>query len=127
MAVTGTTSTASDIQMDYMKLLVTQLQNQNPMEPLDNKDMASQLAQFSQLQQMENLNKSFSKVLDSIQRDYAKSLIGKQVSFEGTDEKGATETRTGKVEKITMNDEGEILLTVGDEKVNLSDVTSIQD
>lgn len=127
MAVTGTTSTASDIQMDYMKLLVTQLQNQNPMEPLDNKDMASQLAQFSQLQQMENLNKSFGKMLDSVQRDYAKSLIGKEVSFEGTDDKGDPETRTGKVEKITIAEEGEVLLTVGEEKVNLSDVTSIQD
>ncbi|MEN6334704.1 MAG: flagellar hook capping FlgD N-terminal domain-containing protein [Phycisphaerales bacterium] len=127
MAVTGTTSTASDIQMDYMKLLVTQLQNQNPMEPLDNKDMASQLAQFSQLQQTENLNKSFSKMLDSVQRDYAKSLIGKEVSYEGTDDQGDPETRTGKVEKVTIGEEGDVLLTVGEEKINLSDVTSIQD
>jgi flagellar basal-body rod modification protein FlgD len=127
MAVTGTTSTASDIQMDYMKLLVTQLQNQNPMEPLDNKDMASQLAQFSQLQQMENLNKSFGKVLDSVQRSYASSLIGKEVAFDGTTEAGGTETRTGKVEEVMVGEEGEILLTVGDENVNLSDVTSIRD
>ena len=34
--------------MDYMTLLITELQNQNPLEPLDNQQMAQQLAQFSQ-------------------------------------------------------------------------------
>ncbi|GAI50373.1 unnamed protein product [marine sediment metagenome] len=57
------TSSASNIQMDYMKLLITQLQNQNPLEPLDNNEMASQLAQFSQLQQLETMNNSFSQSL----------------------------------------------------------------
>ncbi len=127
MAVTGTTSTASDIQMDYMKLLVTQLQNQNPLEPMDNKDMTAQLAQFSQLQQMENLNRSFGKVLDSVQRNYASSLIGREVSFAGFNEIGQAETRTGKVEEVGVGNEGEIVLTVNGVNVNLSDVVSIRD
>jgi flagellar basal-body rod modification protein FlgD len=127
MAVTGTTSTASDIQMDYMKLLVTQLQNQNPLEPMDNADMTSQLAQFSQLNQMETLNSSFSRVLDSVQRDYASSLIGKEISFEGIKEDGTTETRTGTVQEVAMGDDGDILLMVNNENVNLSDVTSIRE
>jgi flagellar basal-body rod modification protein FlgD len=113
--------------MDYMNLLVTQLQNQNPLEPMDNADMSAQLAQFSQLQQMENLNSSFSKVLDSVQRNYASSLIGKEVSFQATTESGGTETRTGTVGEVTVGDKGEILLAVGDDQVNLSDVTSIRD
>jgi len=54
---------ASSIQADYMKLLVTQLQNQNPLEPLDNNEMASQLAQFSQLQQLESMNSNFESFL----------------------------------------------------------------
>jgi flagellar basal-body rod modification protein FlgD len=127
MAVTGITSTASDIQMDYMKLLVTQLQNQNPLEPMDNKDMTAQLAQFSQLQQMENLNRSFGKVLDSIQRNYASSLIGREVSFGSFNEIGQAETRTGKVEEVAVANEGEIVLTVNGMNVNLSDVVSIRD
>ncbi|HON91893.1 MAG TPA: flagellar hook capping FlgD N-terminal domain-containing protein [Sedimentisphaerales bacterium] len=127
MAVTGTTSTASDIQMDYMKLLVTQLQNQNPLEPMDNKDMTAQLAQFSQLQQMESLNRSFDKVLDSVQRSYASSLIGREISFESFNEVGQAETRTGKVEEVAVGDAGEIVLTVNGANVNLSDVVSIRD
>jgi flagellar basal-body rod modification protein FlgD len=113
--------------MDYMKLLVTQLQNQNPLEPLDNKDMAAQLAQFSQLQQMETMNGSFSRLLDSAQRSYASSLIGKEVSFEAVAQNGALETRTGKVEEVTLEDDGSIILTVDHERVNLTDVTSIRD
>jgi len=127
MAAITTASSASDIQMDYMKLLVTQLQNQNPLEPLDNKDMAAQLAQFSQLQQMENLNSSFGKVLESVQRSYASSLIGKEVSFEVAGPDGAVATKTGKVEEVTIEDDGAIVLTVGDQQVNLTDVTSIRD
>ena len=59
-------ASASDMQMDYMKLLVTQLQHQNPLEPLSNNEMASQLAQFSQLQQLESMNSSFAEVHEGV-------------------------------------------------------------
>jgi len=127
MSSVATTASASDIQMDYMKLLITQLQNQNPLEPLDNKDMAAQMAQFSQLQQMENLNSSFGKVLQSVQRSYASSLIGKEVSFEAIAEDGSVEGLTGAVEEVTIGEDGDIILTVGDQKVELTDVVSIRD
>ena len=78
-------TSASNIQMDYMKLLITQLQNQNPLEPLDNNEMATQLAQFSQLQQLETMNDSFSEVLIATQRNYANSLLGKTVTFYSQD------------------------------------------
>jgi len=126
MAAVTTTSSASNLQMDYMKLLVTQLQNQNPLEPMDNKDMSAQLAQFSQLQQTENLNTSFSQVLELTQRSYASSLIGKEVSFASQADDGTTRTRTGSVEQITIGDNETILLTVGGRQVDLADVASIR-
>ncbi len=122
-----TTASSSDIQADYMKLLVTQLRNQNPLEPLDNKDMSAQLAQFSQLQQVENLSTSFSQVLESVQRSYASSLLGKDISFKVPGENGAVEIKTGQVDEVTIGTDGEILLTVEDRQVKLADVTSIRD
>jgi flagellar basal-body rod modification protein FlgD len=122
-----TTASSSDIQTDYMKLLVTQLQNQNPLEPLDNKDMSAQLAQFSQLQQVENLNTSFRQVLESVQRSYASSLIGKEISFQAQASDGTVEIQTGQVEEVTIGADGEILLTVDDQQVKLAEVTSIRD
>lgn len=127
MSAISTTASASDMQMDYMKLLVTQLQNQNPLEPLDNKDMTAQLAQFSQLQQIENLNTSFGKILESVQRSYASSLIGKEVSFRTMAADGTIETRTGDVEEVTIGDTRQIILTVDDQRVDLADVLAIRD
>jgi flagellar basal-body rod modification protein FlgD len=126
MSVTGTVVSASDIQMDYMKLLVTQLQNQNPLEPLNNNDMTAQLAQFSQLQQLESMNTSFGKVLESVQRDYASSLIGKEVSFKITGSDGQEQTETGKVTEVLTGSDGHLSLRVGDQMVDLEDVVSIR-
>ncbi len=114
---------ASNIQMDYMKLLVTQLQNQNPLEPLDNNEMASQLAQFSQLQQLEQMNTSFAEVLATTNRSYANSLIGKQVTFFLRDTAtGDMEQKEGIVNEVFNDpDSGESLLgvKVGDDEYTL--------
>jgi flagellar basal-body rod modification protein FlgD len=101
MAVSAVTQSASDIQMDYMKLLVAQLQNQNPLEPLNNNEMASQLAQLSQLGQIETLNASFAAVMANTQRSYANSLIDRNVTFfSGNEETGELEKLTGKVVSV---------------------------
>ena len=120
------TNTASNIQMDYMNLLITQLQNQNPLEPLDNNEMASQLAQFSQLQQLESMNESFAKVLATTELTYASSLIGKEVSFMLETETGTTDITNGIVEQIYNNVDGEIFLRVGDYMFGLENVISIK-
>lgn len=119
-------NTASSIQMDYMKLLITQLQNQNPLEPLDNNEMASQLAQFSQLQQLESLNSSFADVLSTTQRNYANSLIGKEISFSSTDETGMNYLTSGVVEKVINNADGRIMLVAGDDIFALEEVLSVK-
>ncbi|MHC4482630.1 MAG: flagellar hook assembly protein FlgD [Planctomycetota bacterium] len=107
-------TTASDIQMDYMKLLMAQLQNQNPLEPLDNNEMASQLAQFSQLQQLESMNSNFAEVLATAKRSYANSLLGKNVTFFVEDETtGALDKAVGIVDSIFNDPQtGESLLGV---------------
>jgi flagellar basal-body rod modification protein FlgD len=119
-------NSASNIQMDYMKLLITQLQNQNPLEPLDNNEMASQLAQFSQLQQLESMNTSFASVLAATERTYAGSLIGKEVSFPTETDAGTREVTSGAVEEVFNNIDGEILLAVGNHQVGLEDVISVK-
>jgi flagellar basal-body rod modification protein FlgD len=126
MSTLSSISSASDLQMDYMKLLITQLQNQNPLEPLDNNEMASQLAQFSELQQLETMNSSFAKVLTSTERNYAASLLGKEVAFAAETEEGTVDTQKGTVEQVYYNNNGEIWLTVGDYAVRLEDVITVK-
>ena len=124
MAVSSVTESASQIQTDYLKLLVTQLQNQNPLEPLNNNEMASQLAQLSQLGQIESLNSKFSDVLSTAERSSASSLVGKKVAFSNTTGSGSTETLTGTVSEVQESD-GDISLLVGGYKVGLSDLLAV--
>ena len=119
-------NSASDIQMDYMKLLVTQLQNQNPLEPMDNDQMASQLAQFSQLQQLESMNSNFANVLSATELNYANSLIGKEVSFASENETGGRDITSGIVEEVINNIDGEIILVTANHTVPLEGIISVK-
>ena len=119
-------NTASSIQMDYMKLLVTQLKNQNPLEPMDNDQMASQLAQFSQLQQLESMNSNFANVLSTTERNYANSLIGKEISFASENETGSSDITSGIVEEVINNVDGEIILVTANHAVSLDGVISVK-
>jgi flagellar hook assembly protein FlgD len=119
-------TSAGDIQADYMRLLVTQLQNQNPLEPLDNNEMASQLAQFSQLQQLESMNSSFAKVLAATERTYANSLIGREVSFISQTDTGTADIASGIVEQVINTVDDEIMLVASDQTVALQDVISVK-
>ena len=115
---------STNIQMDYMKVLVAQLQNQNPLEPMNNNEMASQLAQFSQLQQLESMNSNFAQILAITNRSYANSLIGKEVTFFAQDmETGELVQKVGMVDEVYNDlDAGESLLkvTVDGEEYSLS-------
>jgi len=118
-------STASDIATNYMKLLVAELQNQNPLEPLDNKEMASQLAQLSQLQQLQTMNSGFARILTSVERTYASSLVGKEISFLADSQTGTQEIQRGAVEQVYNNVDGEIVLIANGHTVILDNVISV--
>jgi len=52
-------------KQEFLNLLVTQLRNQNPLEPMDQGEYAAQLAQFSSLEQLTNLNSGFDQMYES--------------------------------------------------------------
>ncbi len=68
---------------DFLKMLVAQLENQDPLNPMDGTDFSAQLAQFSQLEQLMNLNTSMATLAASFSDESEKDLmsyLGKQVS-----------------------------------------------
>lgn len=72
---------------EFMKLLTFQLQNQDPMNPMDQGKFTGELAQFSQLEQLANLNKKFEETnkAQGIQdKFYAASFVGKKVVTNGS-------------------------------------------
>ena len=71
----------------FMKLLAHQLKNQDPMKPMDQKDFSSNLAQFSQLEQLTAMNKKFDGLNsnnDNVKRFQGASFLGKKVVTSGT-------------------------------------------
>jgi flagellar basal-body rod modification protein FlgD len=118
--VISDTTSASEQKLDFMNLLITEMQNQNPLEPMDNQQMAAQLAQFSQLEQSEamntnlltinetigKLNTSFAGAMLVAQYEFAKSLLGQNVSF--TSETDGT-TLQGKAEKLHFENNQPVL------------------
>lgn len=88
---TSTTKGKSELgKDDFLKLMITQLKNQDPTEPLDSSAYASQLAQFSSLEQLTNINTSLNTSLDanylltqSINNTMSASWIGKDAKLDG--------------------------------------------
>jgi flagellar basal-body rod modification protein FlgD len=107
---------------DFLKLLVTQLQNQDPLEPMDNKDLVLQLSQFSTLEQTQNLNENFSAFLGISNMGTAGSLIGKEVSYH--DAENEMQLTTGTVEKVVI-DSNQVALEINGKQVPLAYITSI--
>jgi len=86
---TGKSSLGKD---DFMKLMISQLQNQDPLNPMDGTAFSAQLAQFSSLEQLTNLNTYMKQSIDanatltqSINNTLITGLIGKGVKLSGGD------------------------------------------
>jgi len=125
-------NSASALQTQFLNLLVTQMKNQDPTNPMDSNQMTAELAQFSQLEQLENLSSQFSDVLSTTQKSYANSLVGKTVTYNVTDSSGNTSYTSGTVDAVDMRDSSAVKLIVGDSNTNttttiaLSDVLAVQ-
>jgi flagellar basal-body rod modification protein FlgD len=66
---------------DFLKLLITQLSHQDPTKPLEDREFVAQMAQFSTLEQMTNMNGELAKVLGLLARSQAVNLLGKTVEI----------------------------------------------
>ena len=103
----------------FLKLLITQLENQDPMDPQDNSEFVAEMAQFSSLEQMTNMNESLTKIntlvsnMDtSVLVGQLSGMIGKGVEWtkttESADEEGkpvvTTENLSGVITGVTMAD-----------------------
>jgi len=95
-AATTNKSSGSDLSMnDFFTLLSAQLQYQDPMQPTDNSQFMAQMAQFSTLEQLQNLSKTMSI-------STATSSIGKYAVYNATDASGNTTQGAGTVDAVDL-------------------------
>ncbi len=101
---------------DFLKLLITELQYQDPLDPLDNKDYIAQMASFTSLEQTQNLTSSFAELTSSIKdtllpgmlMQQAVSLIGKEITYFDPDtiDSGTPQILTGVVDSVALKSDG---------------------
>ena len=103
---------------EFLKILVTQLQNQNPMKPMEDTNFIAQMAQFSSLEQMKALGSAFiqTQALDLI----GKKVLG-EVPVAGT---GVVMQVKGLVEKVTIQG-GTVWLQVNNQDLSMDDVKEV--
>jgi flagellar basal-body rod modification protein FlgD len=113
----------------FMKLLVSQLENQDPLSPVTNEDFVAQLATFSSLEQLEGLNQNIIAMIALNQSNallsqltQSSDLIGKAVTWEDFDT-GAQSS--GVVESVKIVD-GFAVLRIDGQDVPLAAVVEVQ-
>ncbi len=82
LAVNGRTASSQLGKDDFLKLLLAQLANQDPTSPMENTEFIAQMAQFSSLEQMTNMNTEFSKLASMLNSTEAVNTIGRTVEIE---------------------------------------------
>jgi len=88
---------------DFLKILLTQLTHQDPTKPLEDKEFIAQMAQFSTLEQMTNMNKEITNMVQVVAKNNAYGVLGKVVEITN-----AVGTITGKVDKVIGGDNAQV-------------------
>ncbi|MCM3409090.1 flagellar hook assembly protein FlgD [Metabacillus litoralis] len=125
---TKTRSSGSNLGKDeFLKILMTQLQNQDPLNPMEDKEFISQMANFSSLEQITNMNSLMQKFLDTQKTTDSilkySEMIGK--SIEWSDSGAEEAVQTGVVKAIKQKNNSIILELDNGKEITSDLVTKI--
>lgn len=108
-------------QDQFLQLLIAQLQNQDPLDPVSNQDFIAQLATLNTVSGIQSLNANFSEMLKLQQLTQGSDLIGKTIEYTLAD---GEPSKTGKVTSVLAQD-GKFVLQVGSDQVSLAQINSV--
>ncbi len=88
---------------EFLKLLITQLQHQDPTNPMEDREFIAQMAQFSSLEQMLTMNTNMEKLIGNMSFSSSYDLLGRNVTIEADqlDQNGEMKVITGMVESVS--------------------------
>lgn len=119
---------------DFLQLLMTQLQNQDPSSPMEDTEFIAQMAQFSTLEQMTNMNSTFEKFIAQQQQSQLISynqFVGKEITWHKLNEleDGTTEIEegTGKVASIQFKDESILFILDDGTKLEPGNISQVNE
>ncbi len=107
---------------EFLQILVTQLRNQDPMQPLQDKEFIAQMAQFSSLEQSMNMSNEIKALRNSA--GMVASLIGMSATWMNTAKDGSAQNGSGVITSIVWRD-GVQYATINKSEVPVSDILSL--
>ncbi len=110
-------------QEDFLTLLMKELEYQDPLDPMDNKEFIGQMAQFSNLQQTTEIGTNLEKMIDLSGGGQAYSMLGKTVSY--VNPSAPDVMNSGVVKSISFDANDQVSLAVNDEKISIYDVVQV--
>ena len=112
---------------EFLKLLITELQHQDPTNPMEDREFIAQMAQFSSLEQMLNFNSNMEKLLERVSFQSSFNLLGLNVDIQSQgnfDNDGNQLFINGTVEAVSKQGE-EIFVRVNGEDYLASDIVKV--
>jgi len=113
---------------EFLKILMTQLQNQDPLDPMDDKDFVAQMATFSQLEQTMNMASSINKLVEnqsiSLVVQYS-HMIGKEVTYEDVNDDATKELVTSEVVSVSQKNGSTIFELENDKKIKADEINKV--
>jgi len=107
---------------DFLTLMIQELVNQDPLDPMKSQDLLNQVSQIKNMQTLSSLDATMATMTTQQEVTTAGSLIGKQVSGVSKKDKDVT----GVVEKVTVGSKtGVTLVTAAGDEISLDKVTAI--
>lgn len=107
---------------DFLKLLITQLKHQDPANPMEDREFIAQMAQFSSMEQMLNVNKSLEKLVTRFDFQSSFDLLGKNVEIMSN--QADMVSASGLVDSISKRGD-DVFVSVNGKSYPASDITSI--
>lgn len=107
---------------EFLKILVAQIGNQDPLQPVGDTEFIAQMAQFSSLEQMMNIAEAMNRLSGSL--GLYSSMIGKQISWETITPAGEYEIRSGLVDAIVVRD-GKLHAVSGNDLIPIDQIFSV--
>lgn len=117
----------------FLKLMMTQMQYQDPLSPMDNSQMVAQMAQITSVEQLNNISEQLSTLGQSLGNE--SGLIGKLVAWVSETKTGNYDVATGKGEVIIEKASGIVdsiivrdgvhYVKVGDKEIKISDIEQV--
>jgi flagellar basal-body rod modification protein FlgD len=119
-------SGADETSEAFMGLLLAQMRNQSPMDPMDDNQMISQMAQLNSLQELQSISSSLKLMTESNKFLSSAGLIGKYAKYTTKDEEGNAGSATGKISSVSIDGDA-IVLTIGGKSVSLGDLSEVSE